>query len=132
MQLTKLILVLALFFPPYLVGEDFESLIANSPFVEQISSLTGGSKKKGGDDTDIHYELRGILIRDDVRLFNIHNPTNNKSKWVRQGDGRAQMVIDSFDDHSKTLYFHTLDGKSFSIKLKDTLNNLNGLGIIFK
>ncbi|MDR2776427.1 MAG: hypothetical protein LBB17_00035 [Puniceicoccales bacterium] len=133
MQLTKLVLVLAAFFPPYLVGEDFESLIANSPFVGgQTLSLTSKPKKKAVDDIDIHYELRGILIRDGVRLFNIYNPTNNKSEWVRQGDSRAPMMIDSFDAQSKTLYFHTSDGKSFSVKLKNTLNNLNGLGITFK
>ncbi|MDR0742522.1 MAG: hypothetical protein LBE98_03600 [Puniceicoccales bacterium] len=132
MQSTKLILVLALFFPTYLVGEDFESLITNSPFVGQISSPTSKSRKKVVDDIDINYELRGILIRDNVRLFNIYNPTNNRSKWVKQGDSRDQMVIDSFDERSKTLYFHTSDGKSFSVKPKNTLNGLHGSGIILK
>ncbi|MDR1457606.1 MAG: hypothetical protein LBI47_02025 [Puniceicoccales bacterium] len=131
MPLTKLILVLALFFPPYLMGENFESLIANSPFVGQVSSPTGRSKKKAGD-IEINYELRGILIRDGVRMFNIYNPMSDRCKWVRQGDGRTQMVIDSFDERNKTLYFHTSDGKSFSVKLKNTLNDLNGLGIIIK
>ncbi|MDR1232953.1 MAG: hypothetical protein LBJ75_01675 [Puniceicoccales bacterium] len=131
MQLTKLILVLALFFPPYLMGEDFESLIANSPFAVQTSSLASESKKRPGD-IDINYELRGILIRDNGRFFNIYNPTSNKSKWVRQGDSRAQTVIDSFDERSKMLYFHTSDGKSFSVRLKNTLNGLKGLGITLK
>ncbi|MDR1528699.1 MAG: hypothetical protein LBS22_03910 [Puniceicoccales bacterium] len=131
MQSTKLILVLVLFFSPYLMGENFESLIANSPFVGQASSAIGGSKKRAGD-IDINYELRGILIRDGARLFNIYNPISNKSKWVRQGDSRAQMTVDSFDERNKTLYFHTSDGKSFSVKLKNTLNELDGLGVILK
>ncbi|MDR2432168.1 MAG: hypothetical protein LBD34_00200 [Puniceicoccales bacterium] len=132
MQLTKLILILALFFSPYLVGEDFESLIANSPFVGQVLSPTGGSKKKAAGDIDINYELRGILIRDGVRIFNIYNPMNNRYKWIKQGDGRAQIVIDSFDERNKTLYFHTSDGKRFSVKLKNDLNDLRGLGITIK
>jgi hypothetical protein len=114
------------------MGENFESLIANSPFVGQISSPAGGSKKKAASDIEINYELRGILIGNGIRIFNIYNPTNNKHKWVRQGDGHAQIVIDSFDERNKTLYFHTSDGKNFSVKLKNTLNDLNGLGIIIK
>ncbi|MDR2602969.1 MAG: hypothetical protein LBC11_00195 [Puniceicoccales bacterium] len=132
MQLAKLTLILVLFFMPYLMGEDFESLITNSPFAGQTSSSVSGSKKKTANDIEIYYELRGILIRDDIRMFNIYNPISNKHKWVRQGDSRAQMVIDSFDERNKTLYFHTSDGKSFSVRLKNTSNDLSGLGIITK
>ncbi|MDR1890775.1 MAG: hypothetical protein LBQ23_01140 [Puniceicoccales bacterium] len=134
MKLTKLILAFILLSQPHLVGENFESLITNSPFAGQTSGISSSSNKssKSADIVEINYELRGILIKDNIRVFNIYNQVDGRYKWVKQGDGRGQIVIDSFDEYSKTLYFHTSDGKSYAVRLKNTLNSLNALGITFK
>jgi hypothetical protein len=114
------------------MGENFESLIANSPFVGQTASksATHGSKKADGL-VEINYELKGILIKDGIKAFNIYNPVSNKYKWIKQGDSRGQVIIDSFDEHSKTLYFHTPGDQCYAVRLKSALNDLN-LGITFK
>ncbi|MDR1401764.1 MAG: hypothetical protein LBI81_02290 [Puniceicoccales bacterium] len=129
--LKKLFVFLMLVAPIFSSGEEFESLTSNSPFGER-EVRKNGELSDDLDDSEspsvITYELRGVFIKNSAKTFNLCL-SNEKYMWVKQGDITSEIVIRTYDDSTKTLYFTTIDGVEHFASLKNAPTTIGKLSV---
>ncbi|MDR1413460.1 MAG: hypothetical protein LBI56_00780 [Puniceicoccales bacterium] len=132
--LKKLFIFLILTMPVFSVGDEFDSLIDDSPFDEVSES---GNSEVAGESIQpvpaINYELHGIFISDEEKLFNIYLSSSQKYVWVKEGETISGITVKSYDDTSKTLHFTSaVDGRVHSIVLQGVPTDIGALGVVMQ
>lgn len=129
MKLKKILLLCAVFMPISIVfaeeqsAADFSGLIARSPF--QRPQNFGNSTKVKEKEV---YELRGIFSSPSGKIFGIYDVNSQRGFWINYHSPVNGIIADSFDEETKTLSFHSEDGK-FSVQLKGVLDKSQNEGI---
>lgn len=130
MKIKKILLLLCVVFMPICIilaeeqaGTDFSGLIARSPFQRpQNFGKSAEVKKKEV------YELRGIFSSPSGKIFGIYDINSQRGFWINYHSPVNGIIADSFDEETKTLSFHSEDGK-FSVQLKGVLDQSQNAGI---
>jgi hypothetical protein len=126
----RMVPVLAVGLLSVAVGNDFVSLVENSPFGVDENMVAVDNRKKEQEKLEATgLELRGVFIGPEVSLFNVYTDGDKKCRWVRRGESFAGITVDSFDADSQTLYFHTAHNVNRSVRLKHTIGSLRQLGV---
>ena len=74
------------------------------------------------------YELRGIFSSPSGKIFGIYDINSQRGFWINYHSPVNGIIADSFDEETKTLSFHSEDGK-FSVQLKGVLDQSQNAGI---
>ena len=129
MKIKKILLICAVFMPISIVfaeeqsAADFSGLIARSPFQRP---------RNFGNSTEVKekevYELRGIFSSPSGKIFGIYDVNSQRGFWINYHSPVNGIIADSFDEETKTLSFHSEDGK-FSVQLKGVLDQSQNEGI---
>ena len=129
MKLKKILLICVVLMPICVIlaeeqaGTDFSGLIARSPFQRP---------RNFGNSTEVKekevYELRGIFSSPSGKIFGIYDVNSQRGFWINYHSPVNGIIADSFDEETKTLSFHSEDGK-FSVQLKGVLDQSQNAGI---
>jgi len=130
MKLKKILLLICVVLMPICIilaeeraTADFSGLITRSPF--QRPRNFGKSAEVKEKEV---YELRGIFSSPSGKIFGIYDVNSQKGFWINYHSPVNGIIADSFDEGTKTLSFHSEDGK-FSVQLKGILDQSQNAGI---